>query len=100
MGPAGRTGLDRATGRFKLENDVVIVATVPEATQPRLIGQLRVGERREHRHERQQKECYVTITAHRPRRSFERCAISVKKNALPGHKWAPFRVHEVLSRSV
>ena len=85
MGPAGRTGLDRATGRFKLENNVVIVATVPEATEPRLIGQVRVGERREHRHERQQKDYYVTITAHRSRRSSERFPIGVKKNAPPGH---------------
>src|SRR5262244_645107 len=94
MGPAGRTGLDRATGRFKLENDIVIVATIPEATQPRLIGQLRVGERRVHRHEHQQKESYVTITAHRPRRSFERCPVGVKKSTPPGHKWVPFRFHE------
>src|SRR5215470_12961332 len=90
MGPAGRTGLDRATGRFKLENNVVIVATVPEATEPRLIGQVRVGERREHRHERQQKDYYVTTTAHCSRRSSERSPIGVKKNAPPAHSVSLF----------
>ena len=42
--------LDNAARGLQLENDVIVVAAVPEATQRRLIRKVGVVQWREHRH--------------------------------------------------